>query len=93
MADGEEEGLLGLARPGERNRDIVREEDWWRWRMWVPMGRPGTPEDVAGAALFLASPLSEFVTGTTIHVDGGRLAAGGWYARADGGWTNRPRDP
>jgi NAD(P)-dependent dehydrogenase (short-subunit alcohol dehydrogenase family) len=39
---------------------------------------PGTPDDVAGAAVFLASDLSRFVTGTTIHVDGGNWAGGGW---------------
>ncbi|MBA3654817.1 MAG: SDR family oxidoreductase [Actinobacteria bacterium] len=39
---------------------------------------PGRPDDVAGAAVFLASDLSRFVTGTTIHVDGGNWAAGGW---------------
>jgi 3-oxoacyl-[acyl-carrier protein] reductase len=39
---------------------------------------PGAPDDVAGAAVFLASDLSRFVTGTTIHVDGGNWAAGGW---------------
>lgn len=71
----------------------VTAEDRWRWRTWVPLGRPGTPADVAGAALFLASPLSSFVTGTTIHVDGGTGAAGGWYPRHAGGWTNRPLDP
>jgi len=68
-------------------------DDRWRWSIWVPLGRHGTPADVAGAALFLASPLSAFVTGTTIHVDGGTLAAGGWYPRRSGGWTNRPLDP
>jgi 3-oxoacyl-[acyl-carrier protein] reductase len=60
---------------------------------WVPLGRFGTPDDVAGAALFLASDLSRFVTGTTVHVDGGTLAAGGWFPTAEGGWTNRPRQP
>jgi 3-oxoacyl-[acyl-carrier protein] reductase len=39
---------------------------------------PGTPDDVAGAAVFLASDLSRFVTGSTIHVDGGNWAGGGW---------------
>ncbi len=39
---------------------------------------PGAADDVAGAAVFLASDLSRFVTGTTIHVDGGNWAAGGW---------------
>jgi NAD(P)-dependent dehydrogenase (short-subunit alcohol dehydrogenase family) len=40
--------------------------------------RPGTADDCAGAAVFLASDLSAYVTGSTIHVDGGNLAAGGW---------------
>jgi NAD(P)-dependent dehydrogenase (short-subunit alcohol dehydrogenase family) len=39
----------------------------------TPMGRLGTPEEVAGVALFLASEDSGFVTGKTIFVDGGRL--------------------
>lgn len=43
-----------------------------------PLGYLGTPQDAAGAAVFLASDLSRFVTGTTIHVDGGNWAAGGW---------------
>ncbi len=37
----------------------------------VPMGRPGQPEDMANAALFLCRPESGFVTGTNIVVDGG----------------------
>ncbi len=39
----------------------------------VPLGRWGTTEDVAGAVLFLASDLSDYVTGQTIVVDGGFL--------------------
>jgi NAD(P)-dependent dehydrogenase (short-subunit alcohol dehydrogenase family) len=60
---------------------------------WVPVGRFGQPADVADVALFLASDLSRFVTGTTVHVDGGTLAAGGWFPTEEGGWTNRPRTP
>ena len=60
---------------------------------WVPLGRFGQPADVAGAALFLASELAAFVTGTTVHVDGGTLASSGWFPTEEGGWTNRPRRP
>lgn len=60
---------------------------------WVPVGRFGAADDIAGVALFLASDLSAFVTGTTVHADGGSLAAGGWFRTERGGWTNRPLNP
>ncbi len=37
----------------------------------IPLGRAGTPKDIAGAVGFLASPAGAYVTGTTIHVNGG----------------------
>lgn len=37
----------------------------------TPMGRPGTPRDIACAALYLASPASSWVTGALLKVDGG----------------------
>ena len=40
----------------------------------TPLRRLGEPEDVAGAAVFLASADSDFVTGITLFVDGGWLA-------------------
>jgi 3-oxoacyl-[acyl-carrier protein] reductase len=39
----------------------------------IPLKRLGTPEDMAGAALFLASPLSSYIVGQTIVVDGGLI--------------------
>ena len=43
-----------------------------------PIGHYGVPNDAAGGILYLASDLAQFVTGITLHVDGGNLAAGGW---------------
>ncbi len=37
----------------------------------IPLGRLGRPEDIAAAAVFLASPGAAYVTGTTLHVNGG----------------------
>jgi len=71
----------------------VKPEDEHLVPQWVPIGRFGTPADLAGVALFLASDLSAFVTGTTVHADGGTFAAGGWFRTEEGGWTNRPRQP
>jgi NAD(P)-dependent dehydrogenase (short-subunit alcohol dehydrogenase family) len=45
---------------------------------YVPMQLPPMPDDLADAVLFLASDLSRFVTGTTVHVDGGTWAASGF---------------
>ena len=56
----------------------------------IPLGRFGHPSDHAGAAIYLATDLSVWVTGTTIHVDGGGLAAGGMQRLPDGGWTVTP---
>lgn len=60
-------------------------------RSWLPVGRFGQPEDFAGVVAFLASRDAAFITGHTIPVDGGTLAASGWYGKASGrGWTNMP---
>src|SRR5215467_9231977 len=40
--------------------------------MLIPLGRPGTPEEAAGPMLFLASPLSDYVSGLVLEVTGGR---------------------
>jgi 3-oxoacyl-[acyl-carrier protein] reductase len=56
----------------------------------IPLGRFGKPEDSAGAAVYLATELSAWVTGTSVHVDGGGYAAGGFYRTPDGTWTVQP---
>jgi NAD(P)-dependent dehydrogenase (short-subunit alcohol dehydrogenase family) len=40
----------------------------------IPLGRIGTPEDIAGPAVFLASDMARYITGVTLPVDGGYLA-------------------
>jgi 3-oxoacyl-[acyl-carrier protein] reductase len=59
-------------------------------RIGTPMGRVGTFEDAGGCALFLASNLSSFVTGTTLHPDGGALASAGWFNWPTEGFLNHP---
>ena len=60
------------------------------YRYHVPLGRAGRIEEAAGVAVFLASDLSSFVTGVTIPVEGGMLAAGGWLHHPRLGWTTSP---
>jgi NAD(P)-dependent dehydrogenase (short-subunit alcohol dehydrogenase family) len=52
------------ANPGFRAEEVAR----------TPLGRLGTPEDVAGAVVFFASPAAGFITGQTLLVDGGTSA-------------------
>jgi 3-oxoacyl-[acyl-carrier protein] reductase len=45
-----------------------------RARVWVALGRYGKPEEVASAITFLAGPGADYITGTTLDVDGGQSA-------------------
>jgi 3-oxoacyl-[acyl-carrier protein] reductase len=57
-------------------------------RIAIPMGRVGHVTDVSNSVVFLASGLSEYITGTTLHPDGGTLASSGWFNWPDHGWAN-----
>ena len=50
-------------------------EDWWVVRKvkgeFIPLGRPGEPEEVANVAVFLASPAGNYFTASTLTIDGG----------------------
>ena len=60
----------------EMTQPLVADRKFDAWvRSRTPAGRWGDPSDLAGAAVFLASAASDFVTGQTIYVDGGWLAA------------------
>lgn len=53
--------------------DALDENTVQEWRNAIPLKRGGTPEDVANLTLFLASDMSDYITGQTINVDGGML--------------------
>ena len=60
--------------PGFIDTDMTRalsEEQRGALVQRIPLGRLGRPEDVAAAAAFLASPAADYVTGCTLHVNGG----------------------
>jgi gluconate 5-dehydrogenase len=60
----------------ELNAALLADEAFDQWvRTRTPAGRWGNPEELVGAALFLASPASDFVNGQVIYVDGGVLAS------------------
>ena len=58
------------------NRDVMSEERKARAIARIPAGRFGEVDELAGAAVYLASPAAAYVTGATIAVDGGFLATG-----------------
>lgn len=73
---------------------MLRGRDPELLRTWLPLGRFGHVDDSAAVIAFLASDEARFVTGHTVPVDGGTLAASGWYGRVDRkGWTNMPDHP
>ena len=59
-----------------RNLDLADDADRARerWRTITPLGRMGTPEEVARTVLYLASDMSSFTTGIGLLIDGGRVA-------------------
>lgn len=59
------ENTRALQQDETRNRQILER---------IPAGRWGDPDDLTGAAVFLASPASDYVTGTVLVVDGGWLS-------------------
>jgi NAD(P)-dependent dehydrogenase (short-subunit alcohol dehydrogenase family) len=56
-------------------------------RRRIPLGRGGIDTECGKAALFLASPMSSYVTGAVLPVDGGSWASSGWIRNEAGQWT------
>ena len=61
-------GFIETEMTNQLSEDVVR-----GWRDGIPLKRGGTPEDVANACVFLASDLSNYITGQVLQVDGGML--------------------
>ena len=61
-------GFIETEMTDKLNPEIVAQ-----WRAGIPLKRGGSPEDIANACVFLASELSAYITGQTLHVDGGML--------------------
>lgn len=59
-------GFIETEMTGALDEKVVQQ-----WRDSIPLKRGGTPEDIANATLFLASDMSSYITGQTIHVCGG----------------------
>lgn len=57
------------------------------WARLIPLGREGVDSECGNAAVFLASKMSEYVTGVIMPVDGGTWASSGWFRGRDGKWT------
>ena len=72
---------VNCVSPGLIDRDGLA-DDWpdgvARWQERVPLGRLGTPKDVADAVLFLLSPAARWISGTNLVVDGGLSAQNRW---------------
>lgn len=61
-------GFIETEMTDKLSEDVVQ-----KWRDGIPLKRGGTPKDVANACLFLASNLSNYITGQVLQVDGGML--------------------
>lgn len=59
-----------LTEPAFRNPDLIKP-----YFQHIPLGRGGTPEEVAAAIVFLSSEAAGYITGATLLVDGGQMAA------------------
>jgi 3-oxoacyl-[acyl-carrier protein] reductase len=81
-------GMLGISVSDDAVHSDHPILDPLNVRIAIPMGRLGAPSDISNAVVFLLSGLSSYVTGTTIHPDGGTFASSGWLNWPGAGYAN-----
>ncbi len=60
----------------EMTEAAFQDQERYAWMLSrIPLGRTATPQDIAGAVVFLASPAADYINGEVIYIDGGWLAA------------------
>ena len=68
---------MNSINPGAIDTDMIRDaygiERQSEYEDLIPLGRLGTPEDIARAVLFFASDDSSYITGSELNIDGGRF--------------------
>lgn len=69
------------------SRKLRTPEQEAAWARLIPAGREGVDVECGRVGVFLASKMSDYVTGATIPVDGGTWASSGWVRSRAGGWT------
>ena len=60
----------------DMSRDALNGPEGRRIKQTIPLGRPGRPEEIASAVVFVASDLASFMTGSVVSVNGGEVLAG-----------------
>lgn len=91
----------GLTLSRSTERALGKEEAQERAGKLIPLGRIGTPEDVAAVVAFVSGPDAAYITGENINIDGALrhlgpeavlgAADGGWSAEAEGGGMRPPK--
>lgn len=81
-------GMLGISATDDAVPGDHPMLDPLNVRTSIPMGRLGAPSDISNAVVFLLSGLSSYITGTTIHPDGGTFASSGWLNWPGAGYGN-----
>jgi 3-oxoacyl-[acyl-carrier protein] reductase len=79
-------GMLGIS--GDKDAPAPPMLDPSNVSVSIPMGRLGKTTDISNSVVFLASGLASYITGTTLHPDGGTLSSSGWFNWPDGGYNN-----